>query len=140
MRIYRKCAFSKDFLALHEPISKYLKKYTEPFEAMDCVVKQLSLEFIRTNQNKGWVDIPKNVKSKIDEIADKIKGLTIHTIMPCVIGKQCSHLLSLHGNNKKTLVASIPKYKLFEFERRLMDYTSCVLFACQEEMYFRVGH
>ncbi len=96
VRVYGKCTFSKDFLASHKLISKYLKKYTKPFKAMDCVVKQLSLTFIRTNQNKGWVDISKNFKSKIDEIADKIKGSKIRTIMSCVIGKQSSHSLSVH--------------------------------------------
>ena len=124
MRVYGKCSFSKDFIRSHETIWKYFTKYTEPFEAMDCVVKQLSLAFIRTNQNKGWIDIPKNIKSKIDEIADKIKGSTIRTIMPCVISKSSAHLLSVHGNNKKTLVTNIPRDKLFELDRRLMDYTS----------------
>ncbi len=37
-------------------------------------------------------------------------------------------------------MTSIPKDKLFELDRQLIDYTSCVLFACQEEMYFGVGH
>ncbi len=81
-----------------------------------------------------------NVKSKIDEITDNIKGLTIRTIMSCVICKQSSHLLSVHGNNKKMLVTNIPRDNLFALEQRLMDYTSCVLFACQEKMNFIVGH
>ncbi len=60
--------------------------------------------------------------------------------MPCVISKPSAHLLSVHGNNKKTLVTNIPRDKLFELDGQLMDYTSCVMFACQEEMYFGVGH
>ena len=140
VRVYGKCAFSKDFIDSHELIWKYLTKYTEPFEVMDCVVKQLPLGLIETKQNKGWIDIPNSVRSKINEIADKIKGSTIRTIMPCIIGKPSAHLLSVHGNNKKSLVTNIPKDKLFELDRRMMDYTSCVMFACQEEMYFGVGH
>ncbi len=130
VRVYGKCSFSKDFI----------RSYTKPFEAMDCVVKQLPLKSMETKQNNGWFDIPNTVRSKINEIADKIKGSTILTIMPCVISKPSAHLLSVHGNNKKTLVTNIPRDKLFELDRRLMDYTSCVLFACQEEMYFGVGH
>ncbi len=51
-KVYGKCLFSKDFLKSHQAILKYLNKYTKHFEAMDCVVKQLQLETIWTNQNK----------------------------------------------------------------------------------------
>ncbi len=90
-------------------------------------------------KKKGWVSIPKEVKSKICEIADKIKGVTIQLIMPCVINKKSSHLLSVHGDNTKRLVANIPCNILFELDNSLMDYSSCTLFACQEEVFFRVG-
>ncbi len=38
------------------------------------------------------------------------------------------------------LVTNIPKDNLFQLDKHLMDYTSCILFASQEEMYFGVGH
>ena len=117
VRVYGKCSFSKDFIRSHETIWKYLTKYTKPFEAMDCVVKQLPLGLIETKQNNGWIDIPQSIRTKINEIADRIKGSTIRTIMPCVISKSIAHLLSVHGNNKKTLVTNIPRDKLFELDR-----------------------
>ncbi len=44
-----------------------------------------------------------------------------------------------HGDNKKKLVTNIPQDSLFALDKQLLDYTSCILFACQEEMYFGIG-
>ncbi len=74
---------------------------------MDCVVKQFPLKGIKSNQNKGWVTIPKSVRTKICNIANKIKDTSIRSFMPCIIAKTSAHLLSVHGDNKKTLVTSI---------------------------------
>ncbi len=139
VRIFGKCAFDKTFLKSHEKIAKYLKKYTEPFGVIDNIVWQFPLKDIKSHQNKGWDSIPKEVKSKICEIANKIKGVTIWSIMPCVIKNKSSHLLSVHGENIKRLVKKIPRNVLFKLDNCLLDYSSCTLFACQEEMYFVVG-
>ncbi len=34
------------------------------------------------------------------------------------------HLLSVHGDNKKTLVTNIPQDSLFALDKQLLDYTS----------------
>ncbi len=139
VRIFGKCSFDRDFLNSHDKIAKYLRRYTEPFEVPDNVVKQFPIKEIKSNQNKGWVVIPKEIKSCICQIADKIKGVTIRSIMPCIVNNPNAHLLSVHGDNKKKLVTNMPQDELFALDQRLLDYTSCVLFACQEEMYFGVG-
>ncbi len=107
---------------------------------MDCVVKQFPLTEIKSNQNKGWVAILKSVRTKICNIANKIKGTTIRSFMPCIIAKTSGHLLSVHGDNKKMLVTSIPRDSMFALDCQLLDYTSCVLFEYQDEMYFGVGN
>lgn len=80
---------------------------------MGCVIKQFSLDLSRSNQNKRWVTIPTDVRSKIKNIAEKVKGVTIPAIMPCVVAKQSVHLLSVHGNNTKALVMNISRDMLF---------------------------
>ncbi len=95
---------------------------------------------IKSNQNKGWVAILESVRTKIGKIANKIKGTTIRSFMPCIVAKTSAHLLSVLGDNKKTLVPGIPRDSLFELDCQLLDYTSCVLFVCQEEMYFGGGN
>ncbi len=59
--------------------------------------------------------------------------------MPCIVENPNEHLLSVHGDNKKNLVTNIPCESLFSLNQQLLDYTSCVLFACQEQMYFGIG-
>ncbi len=59
--------------------------------------------------------------------------------MPCIVDNPNAHLLSVHGDNKKKLVTNIPGNSLFSLDQLLLDYTSCVLFACQEKMYFGIG-
>ena len=98
----------------------------EPFEVPDNVVKQFPIKEIKSDQNKGWVVIPKEVKSCICQIADKIKGVTIRSIMPCIVQNPNAHFLSVHGDNKKTLVINIPGNSLFSLDQRLLDYTSCI--------------
>ena len=139
VRIFGKCLFDPKFLRSHEKLAKYLTKYTQPFEVIDSVVRQFPLKEIKSHQNKGWVRIPKDIKSKINEIADKIRGVTIRTIMPYVTNKKSAHLLSVQGDNRKHLVTNIPRKTLFALDKRLLDYSSCTLFACQEEIYFGVG-
>ncbi len=139
VRIFGKCLFDPKFLRSHEKLSKYLTKYTQPFEVIDSVVRQFPLKEIKALRNKGWVRIPKDIKLKINEIADKIRGVTIRTIMPCVTNKKSAHLLSVQGDNRKHLVTNIPRNTLFALDMRLLDYSSCTLFACQEEIYFGVG-
>ncbi len=78
-----------------------MRGYTEPFEVPDNVIKQFPIKEIKSNQNKGWVVIPKEVKSCICQIADKIKGVTIRSIIPCIVDNPNAHLLSVHGDNKK---------------------------------------
>ncbi len=58
--------------------------------------------------------------------------------MPCVTNKKSAHLLSVQGDNTKRLVTNIPQNTLFVLDKRLLDYSSCTLFACQEEIYFGV--
>ncbi len=88
------------------------------------------------NESKGWIVIPKDVKSCICQIADKIKGATIRSIMSFIVDNPNAHLVSVHGDNKKALVL---QGSLFAFDKSLWDYNSCILFACQEEMYFGIG-
>ncbi len=66
----------------HDKIAKYLRKYTESFEIMDSVIRQFPFKEIKPNQNKGWVVISKDIKSKINLIANKIKGVAICLHMP----------------------------------------------------------
>ncbi len=82
-------------------MTKYLRKYTELFEVIDNVVWQFPLKEIKSHQNKEWVSIPKEVKSNVCKIADKIKGFTIWSIMPYVINKKSAYDLSVHGDNMK---------------------------------------
>ncbi len=82
---------------------------------------------------------PKNVKSCIFQIADKINSVIIRSIIPCISDNPNVHLLSVHGDNKKTLVTNIPQDSLFALDKRIWDCTSCILFAYQEEMYFGIG-
>ncbi len=111
----------------------------EPFEVPENVIKQFPINEIKSNQNIGRVIFPKEVKSCICQIADKIKGVTIHSIMPCIVDNPNAHLLSVHGEKKKILVINILQDSLFALDKCLLDYTSCILFACQEEMYFGIG-
>ncbi len=127
------------FLRSHEKLAKYQTKCTQLFEVIDNIVQQFPLKEIKSHQNKGWVRIPKDIKSKISEIADKIRGVTIQTIMPCVTNKKSAHLLCVDGYNTKSLVRNIPCNTLFALEKQLLEYSSCTLFACQEEIYFGVG-
>ncbi len=53
--------------------------------------------------------------------------------MPCVVNKKSAHLLSVHGDNTIQLVTNIPLNTLFALDKLLLDYSSCTLFACQEE-------
>ncbi len=76
-RIFGQYLFDPKFLRSHEKLAKYLTKYTQSFEVIDNVVRQFPLKEIKSLQNKGWVRIPIEIKSKICEIADKIKGATI---------------------------------------------------------------
>ncbi len=62
VRIFGKCSFDRDFLNSHDEIAKYLRRYTEPFEVPDNVVKQFPIKENKSNQNKGWVIIPKEIK------------------------------------------------------------------------------
>ncbi len=101
VRIFGKCLFDPKFLRSHENLAKYLTKYTQPFEVIDNVVRQFSLKEIKAHQNKGWVRLPKDIKSKINDIADKIRGVTIQTIMPFATNKKSAHLLSVQGDNRK---------------------------------------
>ncbi len=93
VRIFGKCLFNPIFLRSHEKLAKYLTKYTQ--------TRQFPLKEIKSHQNKGWVRIPKDIKSKFSYIADKIRGVTIQTIMPCVTNKKSAHLLSIQGDNTK---------------------------------------
>ncbi len=63
-------------------VAKFLRKYAEPFEVTDRFVRQFPIKEVKSNINKGWVVIPENVKIKISEIADRIKGLTVCSINP----------------------------------------------------------
>ncbi len=89
---------------------------------MENVIKQFPIKEINLNQNKGWVVIPKDVKSCILQISDKFKGMTICSIMPCIVEELNVHLLSVHGDNKKTFVTNIPQDSLFALEKHLWDY------------------
>ncbi len=58
--------------------------------------------------------------------------------MTCIVDDPNAHLLSVRGDNKKTLVTNISQDSLFAIDKCLWDHTSCILFACQEEMYFGI--
>ncbi len=47
--------------------------------------------------------------------------------------------MSVQGDNRKHLVTNIPCNTLFALDKHLLDYSSCTLFVCQEEIYFGVG-
>ncbi len=68
---------------------------------MNNVIKQFPLKEIKSNPNKEWVVIHNEVKSSICQIADKIKGVTIYSIIPRIVDNPNAHLLSVHGENKK---------------------------------------
>ncbi len=68
-----KCSFDKDFLNSHDEIANYLRRYTEPLEVIDSVIKQFLPKEINSNQNKALAVIPKEVKSNMCKIAEKIK-------------------------------------------------------------------
>ncbi len=59
--------------------------------------------------------------------------------MPCVTNQNSACLLSVQGDNTKQLVTNIPRNTLFALDKWLLDYSSCTLFACQDEIHFRVG-
>ncbi len=130
IRIFGKCSFDIDFLNSHDKIAYYLRRYMSPFEVPDNVINQFPIKEIKSIQNKGWVVIPKDVKSCICQISDKIKGVTICSIMPCIVDNSNVHLLSVHGYNKKTLMTSFPQDSLFGLDKQLLDYTSFISFAC----------
>ncbi len=44
IQIFGKCSFDKDFLNSHHKIVKYLRRYTEPFEVPDNVIKQFPIK------------------------------------------------------------------------------------------------
>ncbi len=139
IQIFGKWSFGRDFLISNDKITKYLRRYMEPFEVLDNDIKQFPIKEIKSYQNKGWVVIPKEVKSCICQIADKIKGVTIHSIIHCIVDNPNTHLLSVHGDKKKTLVTNFPRVSLFALDKGSWDCTSCVLFTSQEEMYCGIG-
>ncbi len=75
VRIYENCTFDRIFLKLHDKITRYLKKCTEPFEVIASVDRQILLKEIDSNQHKVWVFIPQDIKLKITDIVDKIKDV-----------------------------------------------------------------
>ncbi len=101
--IFGNCSFDKNFINAHDEIAEYLRRYTEPFEVADNIVKQFPIKEIKLNQKNGGVPFPKEVKSNICRIADKIKGVTICLIMPCIVEVPNTHLLSVHGEKRKHL-------------------------------------
>ncbi len=63
----------------------------------------------------------------------------MRSIIPYTVDNPNAHILSDNGDNKKTLVTNIPWDSMFALDKQFLDHTSCVLFACQEEMYFGIG-
>ncbi len=98
----------------------------------ESVAKQFPFLKIKSHHNKGWVVILKDIKSSINQIFDKIKGVAIQSTMPWIVDYFSDHLSSVHGDNKKALVIKIPRDSLFAIDKQYLDYTSCVVFACQE--------
>ncbi len=50
---------------MYDAMVKYLIRYAEPFEAMDSVFGQFSLNIISSNQSNGWIVIPREESVKL---------------------------------------------------------------------------
>ncbi len=138
LRMYGRTTFTPKILKEYPHAAKTLEAYSEGFEVADYLVKLFPISVLENLGNGKWQNIPQEVLLSINSMRQTAYKGIFKSIIPCIPTTN-QHLIRLHGTKQFHLVDYIPLLALFEGDKRTLDKTSYVLYACNAQIYFGIG-